>query len=331
MNYKKTIKKLFAAFLVLLTVNMPCFAVNWVTITAENGKSGDLDIDSIKMAVDTVEYDIKVIQNEFTYVNRFSTELYKEGSPTALISSKKYKNEVEVSSETYKDRNYRELKPGTLQAEIFDVLSKDLSEKTFNKGQKTWDKYLKKQRKAIQSQWKPRRFKDYNSYYVSTYKNEPVYSNQVELDVAKDGTIVKRSADDYTSQLYEVRKLDPLPTEYTAETFKLNVDMKCYKYAGSKIYNKGEKVSKLEPTSSNLKISKNSKPPVLGHMQFGLLRAVKGANGLAEKSVNHMTSGDPLVGLLELPVVLGTITLAIATDISCGLMFMIVGGDFEDL
>lgn len=331
MNNKNILTKIIATFLIVLTINMPCFAVNWVTITAENGKSGDLDLDSIKMAVDTVEYDIKVTQNEYTYINRFSTELYEEGTPTALISSKKYKNDVEVSSEIYKDRNYRELKPGTLQAEIFDVLSKDLSEKTFNKGQNTWDKYLKKQRKAIQNQWKPRKFKDYNSSYISTYKNEPVYSNHVELDVAKDGSIVNRSSNDYYSQLYEVRKLDPLPSEYTGETFKLNVDMKCYKYAGSKIYNKGEKVTKLEPTSSNIKISKNSKPPVLGHIQFGLLRTVKGANGLADKSVNHMTSGDPLVGLLELPVVLGAMALAIATDISCGLLFMIVGGDFDDL
>lgn len=331
MNYKETIKKIFATFLVLLTVNMPCFAVNWVTITAENGKSGDLDLDSIKMAVDTVEYDIKVIQNEFTYVNRFSTELYEEGTPTALISSKKYKNNIEVSSEIYKDRNYRELKSGTLQSEIFDVLSKDLSEKNFSKGQNTWDKYLKKQRKAIQKQWKPRSFKDYNSYYVSEYKDEPVYSNNVELEVAKDGTIVKRTSDDYSNQLYEVRKIDPLPDGYTGETFNLNVDMKCYKYAGSKIYNKGEKVTKPLPTSSNMKIAKNSRPPVLGHIQFGLLKTIKGVNGATEKSFNAMSKSDPLVGLVELPVVLGMGVVALATDIACGLMFILVGGDVGDL
>ena len=93
------IKKFVTFSLILLLLNLNIsYAENWVTITAENGKSADLDLDSIKMAVDTVEYDIKTEYDNYIYINTMSTELYKEGLPTAVAERTKYKDTISGSS-----------------------------------------------------------------------------------------------------------------------------------------------------------------------------------------------------------------------------------------
>ena len=135
-------KRIIATILLLLFCNMnSVYAENWVTITAENGKSADLDLDSIEMVVNAVEYDIRTTFNNTVFVNKLSTELYKDGTPTAVIHRKKYKNSISSSNllteEKITQRDYKIVKNGTLQAEIFDILSKKLEEKNFNKGHKT--------------------------------------------------------------------------------------------------------------------------------------------------------------------------------------------------
>ena len=321
MSTKNILTKVIATFLIILMMNMNCYAVNWVTITAENGKSGDLNLDSIKMAVDTVEYDIKVIQNDYTYINRFSTELYEDGTPTALISSKKYKGDTLVSSEVYKERNYRTLKAGTLQAEIFDVLSKELSEKTFNDGQNSWEKYLNKQRKLIQQKWHPGSFKNLSKKNINnTLYTTPVYISTVSLKIDKDGNIQEKYTDDY--YLNEVSKLDPLPDGYTGETFDLSINMNYYKYAGAKTKTQKPLVKQHTPTKATVTIAKNNRPPVIGHISLGLMKALK---------TEWMDVCDNMPFLLQLLLIIPIAIGEIAIKIPLCILYLITGGDYDDI
>lgn len=325
MNYfNKLIKKFVANILIIFLLNMNCvYAQNWVTISAENGKSADLDIDSISVNLDAVEYDIRIINDNYIYINRMSTELYKDGTPTAVVSRSKYSEDLsnnnKISSETIKNREYRKLKAGTLQAEIFDVLSKKLEKKSFNKGQSTWNNYLKKQRKQILKSWKPAKFSSLNvEKDISTYF--PVYQNDISLDINKNGKIVDRHSSNDMEQLYEIYNIDPLPSDYTQETFNLNVKMSYYKYAGAKVLSPKPTIKQTSPVSSEIVIAKNSSPPVIGHIQFGVLYLYSIVNSVLD------TNADIPI-LLLIPAVLG----GFAGTILLGAIFIMVGGDIGDL
>ena len=302
-------KRITAILLLIFFCNLNfAYAQNWVTITAENGKSADLDLDSIKMVVDTVEYDIKTTFDDVIYINKLSTDLYKEGMPSAVIERKKYKNEISelslISEEVIKNREYKTLKPGTLQAEIFDVLSKRLQEKTFNEGYKTWKKYLKTQRKTIQKTWKPIPFRKLKSVYMDVLPT-PYYKNRIELDIDKNGVIQQRRVANEEMLLEEVYLLEPLPDEYKSETFQLGVNVKYYKYAGAKLYSKKPEIKQASPVKAEINIAKNSRPPIIGHIQFGMLVLVKKLYSFftfsGPKMQNVRLEG-PLV-LLAIPVV----------------------------
>ncbi len=307
-------KKILSTLLILLMMNTSCFAENWVTITAENGKSADLDLDSLNVVLDTVEYDIKMEKENTTFIHRFSTDLYKEGTPTAIISAVKLENNVKTPIQV-ENRVYRNLKQGTLQSEIYDVLSKELSEKEFNKGKNTWSKYLKKQQRLMTEQLNPGDFKKLNSRFVNkTESATPIYRSNIELQIDKYGTVVNRKTDDY--YLQEVKKLDSLPADYSGKTYTVEVEMNYYKYVGAKTKTAKPTIIQNSPSKATVKISKNSRPPVFGHIQYGLLATYKACN-------DSLGSNSGL-SILLIPVTLSGI---IVSSIS----FLIFGGDVDDL
>lgn len=319
-------KKIISITLIMFLLNINfAYAENWVTITAENGKSADLDLDSIQMAVDTVEYDIRTQNNDFIYINKMSTELYKEGIPTAVIERSKYKNDLsennKISDEKIDIRDYRILKSGTLQAEIFDVLSKELDKKSFTHGKSTWNKYLKRQRKEIYKHWKP-----YGNYW-NTYSNStsPVYFDDVLLIVDKNGIIQRKEHD--RRSLPELSVIEPLPEDYTAETFQLDVKMNYYKYAGAKLNTKKPVVKQISPVRSEITISKNKRPPVLGHIQLGFLWCYKKLDNfkLPEPPDNGVLC------LIGLPFAIAGFICGLAGQIVCGIFCFISGVDMNDL
>jgi len=266
------IRKIITGLLLtaFLNINL-AYAENWVTITAENGKSADLDLDSVQMSVDAVEYVIKTENDNCIYINKMSSELYKEGSPTAVIERAKYKDDIKVADEKIQKRTYKELKSGTLQAEIFDVLSKELDKKTFTQGKTTWKKYLKKQRKTLQKSWKP-----YKNVWNAEKESTPVNYNNLVLTVAKDGTIEEKLNDNGT--LNGLVKLDSLPEDYAADTFQLKVKMNHYKYVGAKIHTSKPVIKQTSPVSAEITVAKNQRPIILGHLEYGL-RAIGSAIG----------------------------------------------------
>lgn len=344
------IKKITTLFLAIFILNMNfVYAYNSVTVTAENGKSADLDLDSIKMAVDTVEYDIITELDGYTYVNKMSTELYKEGTPTAVVERRKYKGSISdgnlSENEKIKNRNYRVLKSGTLQSEIFDVLSKELGKKNFSKGKTTWNKYLKKQRKQIQKAWEPHKdnwdkpdgyvtpstiqnlesikdFRDWNAGGIT-----PVRHDNVQLTINKDGSIKEKIND--RGEFWNLTQLDALPEDYTAETFKLDVKMNYYKYAGAKIYTPKPLVKQISPVRSEITIAKNQRPPVIGHIQFGLLRAFKKFNNMDKLIPDPPDNG--FLCLLGFPFVLVAGAGIIAGWIVTGLLCLLTGVSVEDM
>ena len=274
------IKKLTALFLTILLFNVNIvYAQNWVTITAENGKSADLDLDSVKMAVDTVEYDIRIITEDYIYINRMSTELYKNNTPTAVILKNKYNIDGSelITTEKDQDREYRDLKPGTLQAEIFDVLSKQIDEKMFIKGKKTWSKYLKKQRKIITNDWNTSYI-----YFPARKDGTPMYRQIFEIRVDSEGYLI-----DPPSRFNKI-KLDALPDDYTNDYFDLTVAVNYYKYAGKSIYTEKPYIAQTSPTSAEISIAKNSRPPVIGHIEFGILYTMDKNAAIIKKCIDNL-------------------------------------------
>lgn len=322
------IKKFVTFSLILLLLNLNIsYAENWVTITAENGKSADLDLDSIKMAVDTVEYDIKTEYDNYIYINTMSTELYKEGLPTAVAERTKYKDTISGSSiiekEKIQKRDYRELKSGTLQSEIFDVLSKELSKRSFSQGKSTWNKYLKKQRKQIYKEWSP-----HKDYWNNTIRYiTPFDTNTVVLEVNKDGTIKEKYNDN--GVLRDLKMLDALPKDYTAETFQLNVNMNHYKYAGAKMYTEEPAVRQISPISSEVTIAKNQRPPVIGHIEFGLLWLNKKIYDINQWIPDPPDNG--LLCLLGFPFVLTVWVGSIGGILMTGILCLLTGVGPDDL
>ena len=326
-------RKLIALILVfMISFLNVSYAANWVTITAENGKQADLDLDSVKMALNTVEYDIKFEQNGNVFINRLSSELYKEDTPTAVIMRGEYKDGAWVNSENVTDKNWKPLKQGTLQAEIFDVLSKELEQKSFSKGQDAMDKYLKKQRKNILSRWNPKskKFKYYDPSRIVMSSYSPMYYNTVRLDIDKNGIISDRESYDSANKLWDVRSLDELPNGYSDEVFKLNVDMKYYKYVGCSKENR-KPIIKQSPVEATVTVAKNSRPPVLGHIQYGFLYCYKKTTKISE--VLFENKNFPfLVDLIYFPIALvGSITVPLVGWAVFGILFPLSGGDFEDL
>ncbi len=317
------IKKVVSISLIIFLLNVNfAFAENWVTITAENGKSADLDLDSIQMVIDTVEYNIRTQNDNYIYINKMSTELYKEGIPTAVVERSKYKNNLsdnnKISDEKVEIRDYRVVKSGTLQSEIFDVLSKELDKKDFTQGKSTWNKYLKRQRKEISKKWKP-----YGNYFGSdSNSTSPVYINNVILTVDKNGIIKSKQYDNH-SFLNDLSVIEPLPENYTAETFQLDVKMNYYKYAGAKLNTKKPVVKQISPVHSEITIAKNKRPPILGHIQLGLLWCFKKLDNL-----RLFESSDNLIlCLIKIPFELCRITVQVVCSIFC----LISGVDMDDL
>lgn len=274
-------KKLISAILITLLINMNVvYAENWVTITSENGKSADLDLDSVQMVLDAVEYNIRTQKGDYVYINKMSTELYKKGLPTAAIERAKYKNntleENKIENEKFKTREYKSINSGTLQAEIFDVLSKELDKKTFTQGQGIWDKYLKRQRKIISKGWEPSKYRfEKKSEFIT-----PVYINYESIIVDKNG-VVKDKKYNHMDELYSTQ-IEELPEDYTADTFQIDVNMNYYKYAGAKLLAPKQKVKQISPTHAQVSISKNHRPPVIGHIEYGLLWLSKKIWGMCD-------------------------------------------------
>lgn len=334
-------KRIVATILLILflNMNMTVQAANWVTITAENGKSADMDLDSIDLAVDAVEYNIRTINNGYVYVNRLSTELYKEGTPTAVIKRSKYKNSIAkenlITEDKITQRNYIVVKDGTLQAEIFDILSKKLGEKSFTKGHKTWEKYLKQQRKNIHYGWKSPSF----SYLVATERENcatPVYENKITMKLDKDGKIIERYGENRQILLSSIEQLDPLPEDYNAETFELGVNIDYYKYAGAKLYNNKPAVKQISPVKAEIAVSKNCRPPIIGHIELGLL-AFKHRLGKLSSFLFAFQSEPPENGflcLILLPFVLLQCAVGITVElfeVVVSIFSLFVGVSFEDI
>lgn len=313
-------KKLIAITLVILMVTNTSYAYNLVTITAENGKSADLDLDSIKMGVDTVEYTIYFVQDDKMYSSQFSSELYKEGNPTAIIHRTQWNTDGLTVSESVKRREYKPLKPGTLHAEIFEVLSKNLKEKQFSQGEEDWNKYLKKQKKYILKVWKPMKIED----CVCDYEGyNAVYNNFEYLDVHKDGRINSKELDDGT-------KLDKLPENYPEETFTITVVYKNYKYMGARKHNK-KPIEKNRPDIATIYVAKNSRPIIIGPIQYGLLNCYHKMTKYGKSTILD-TSAPFLIKLVWFPVELvGCIVVPVVGFIFFGALFAITGGDTADL
>ena len=321
------LKKILSIMLIILFFNTNyAFAENWVTITAENGKSADLDLDSIQMVLDTVEYNIKTENKDYIYINKMSTELYKAGIPTAVIERTQYKNSIsednQISHENISNRDYRVVKSGTLQAEIFDVLSKELDKKNFTQGKSTWNKYLKRQRKQIYKHWKPQG-KYWNTYSEYT---SPVYFDETLLIVDKNGIIKNRQYNN--SSLPELTVIEPLPEDYTAETFQLGVKMNYYKYAGAKINTKKPVVKQISPVRSEITIAKNKRPPIIGHIELGLLWFHKKVKSIQEWSPEPP---DNALVLLEFPLIMVTCLGGLIFEVCTGLLCLISGVSMDDL
>lgn len=308
-------KKLISAILITLLINMNVvYAENWVTITSENGKSADLDLDSVHMAIDAVEYNIRTQKGDYVYINKMSTELYKEGLPTAAIERAKYKNntleENKIENEKFKTREYKSINSGTLQAEIFDVLSKELDKKTFTQGQGIWDKYLKRQRKIVSKNWKPSKYRFEKTEFIT-----PVYINNESIIVDKDG-IVKdvKYAPNYMDELFSTH-IEQLPEGYTADTFQIDVNMNYYKYAGAKLLAPKQKVKQISPTHAQISISKNHRPPVVGHIEYGLLGLFKKISNVFENILPN--TNNVFICFLSIPLCVMVITGIVSMFIIC--------------
>ena len=88
-------------------------------------------------------------------------------------------------------------------------------------------------------------------------------------------------------------------------------------------------VIQTSPDSATVKISKNSRPPVFGHIQYGLLCAIKKLEILYKG--DYFSNCPTIFGLLFVP--LGIVT-TIGGALVCSfviLFFAIMGGDIQDV
>ena len=327
MTKNNIFKKTLSVFLILLITNLPSYAANWITITAENGQSADLDLDSIRMSIYTVEYKIRITDGDISYINSFSTELYKEGTPTAVISSVVYADGEQIDEEVYHDYNYRSLEEGSLQAEIFDVLSKNLPAGEFNQRQTKWTNYLNRQQKSLQKTWKPEKFKNMKKECITDDGEQQVYVCNTYIETDKNGNILTQYSSNM-KDLIKIKKIEPLPEEYNQKTFTLTINKNYYKYKGA-TKTKKPLVIQTSPNSATVKISKNSRPFILGHIQYALLKSIKKLDTVYK---GEAFSKKPVI--LELLTLPAEIVLVIVSALTCSffiLIFAVMGGDIEDV
>lgn len=285
------IKKFFAFLLIILLLPVsPVFAKasadnvpNWVKVVSDNGETVDLNLNSIVIALDTVEYEIKTEKDDdgFFFVRRFSTELYNPEMPTAILSSVKYKDEISeenlIERDVYTDLDYKPAVDGTLSAEVFSVLSKRLNASAFAAGERTMKKYLNRQYKNVKKQWKTRHYKDYSrneARHLPTGSQANVYfEDAISLKLNREGEVISRKSEDPNSLHVEISEFPPLPEGYSGETYNLNLKLRCYKYYGAEKYTADKvKVIKENPNTGSLIMAKNHFPPVVGPMLLGVVK-----------------------------------------------------------
>ncbi|MCR5266457.1 MAG: hypothetical protein K6E29_07680 [Cyanobacteria bacterium RUI128] len=324
------IKKIIATILLIVFCNMNvAYAENWVLISAENGKFAGLDLDSIDVWLDTVEYDISTVNGDVTYINRFSTELYKDKTPTAVIKTTKFVKGKEVSSETVKERKYRELKSGTLQAEIYDVISKKINEEDFAKVKKVRNKYLKNQRRYVSRRWifydrdKARLAKD--AYHTATF------------DINKKGEIVSMDYKNASALMVsKIEKFDPLPKDYISDTYSLKVQMFTYKYAGAKYKTPKPYYMQLSPTSGEITVARNSSLPVLGLIRQGILNMFNFGTEMIDYDLDLTGRTKNLLCLLAIPIdivmdiFMGRVIVGYVIAFFSYMLMFVTGGDMSD-
>lgn len=309
-----------------MMTNLPSCAENWLTITAESGVSADLDLDSVKMSVYSVEYNIRIKKEDITYINRFSTQLHKYGTPTAVISSAVYADGEKIDERFFENYDYKNLEDGSFQAEIFDVLSKTISVKNFSRGQTKWINYLNRQQKIIQENWEPDDFKNMDKDFITTDEYNPVYVRDTVILTDKNGKVISKYSSG-TDDL-KIKTIEPLPEGYNQETFTLTVNKNYYKYKGAS-KTKKPLVIETSPNSATVKISKNSRPFIFGHIQYALLWSIKKLDYLFKGE--YYPDCPWYLGLFLFPVGVVTTVGGGVAYVSVILLFGLIGGDIDDI
>lgn len=233
----KMLKNIFFIIVGLFILQGICYAENWIPIQAKNGKSVELNLNSIEKQGDVVSYDLKQNKQDKIIINRLETDFAQK--QTTILNESIYKTDEDayalnkrVGFEDYsKHKKYHEIKEGTLNETLYNFLTLSVETPTLDSNI-NWKKYFNKQQRKMQKYWHP------NTMQCKHYPKERAVAF-VTLIVDRNGNIEYRGYQNLTNAaskykdfnnrfeqeidkvFQKVPKLKPLPKEYKGDRIVL--------------------------------------------------------------------------------------------------------------
>ena len=228
-------------FLILFLGFNTTFASNWIPIEASDGKVAEVDFDSINKYQNTLKYDIK-LTTAYNYYTVTKFAINTDNNTYAQISTASYENGKKKAYTEAKNLEYKQIKQGSLQGEIYNTVNLLIGTSEDFSNKKIIEQYAKEQQQKISKNWHP------NNYDMSYATNQNVSVNlesYATLILDKKGNIISSSSktyspDIFTSQLEsdvndiihnKIGKFDELPNDYNGDKLILFVK---FVYSSSK-------------------------------------------------------------------------------------------------
>lgn len=244
---KLLLKHIFLIIVGLFIVQSVCFAEIWIPVQATNGKSVELNLNSIEKQDNVIRYDLKQNKQDKIIINRLETDFVHK--QTAILNESIYKSDEDtytlskrIGFEDYsKQKKYYEIKEGTLNEALYNFMILSIDTPTLDSSI-NWEKYFNKQQKKMQKYWHP------NTMLCKHYPKERAIAF-VTLVVNKNGDIEYRGYQNLTNTrskyndfnnrfeqeidkvFQKVPKFKPLPKEYKGDKVVLIIKFEySYKY-----------------------------------------------------------------------------------------------------
>ena len=225
----------FLIILIFFLCINPVFASNWIPVEAQDGKIAEIDFDSIIKNQNILKYDVK-LSTTYNYYTVTKFVINTLNKTYAQISTTSYENGRKKAFTEAKSLQYKQIKSGSLQDELYKTVSLLVGSFYNNVDKNSLEKYIKEQQKKIDKYWHPN---NYDLSLATTQNLSVTLESYVTLILDKQGNIISYGykdtpclfsttlEDDIKNIIFtKIGKFDNLPNSFTGD--KLILFIKFY-------------------------------------------------------------------------------------------------------
>lgn len=229
----KALINIFILIVSLFSGQGVSYAENWIPIQATNGKSAEINLDSIEKLGTIIKYDMKQNKLDKIIITRLETDFMQQ--QTAILNQSIYKTDEDayilnkrVGYEDYTNqKKYYSIKEGTINEALYKFLSLSVETPTLDPNI-NWEKYFNKQQKRMQKYWHPNimQCKHYPKDRAIAFVTLIIDKNgNIEQRLYKNTTNTSSKYNDFNNRLEQeidkvfqkISKFEPLPKEYKGD------------------------------------------------------------------------------------------------------------------